>query len=397
MSSRRRVLHVTPSFAPAYRIGGPVRSLEGLLGELSRIGVEVRVLTTDSNGDTRLDMPRGWTAWKGVPVRYMPRVLPPSLAPGLGVVAYREARRADVVHVTGLFSVASMQGLVAGISAGRPVVLSPRGVLQAEALKFGRSAQKMALLRALSPLLARVSLFHATSDEEAHSVQHVLGPSAPVVVIPNGTPIAPVSIVQARRARQPERPRIGFVGRLHPIKALERLIDACALLRDRGNDFELCIAGPAPDPRYRQSLVERVEHVGLAERTSFEGEVLGERKDDFYASLRVFVLPSRSENFGNVVVEALAFRTPVVASRGTPWRHLEAVGAGRWVENDPESLANAIEPYLQRRELAENAGANGRRLVEERYTWPAAAMAMSDAYEQACRVHKRVAQARAHG
>src|SRR5690606_40249635 len=111
----------------------------------------------------------GLTAAKGVPVLYTPRVLPPSFSPGLGMLAYREARHADVVHVTGLFSSASIQGLVAAISAGRPVVLSPRGVLQAEALKFGRSARKKAFLRAVSPLLARVSLFHATSEEEAQS------------------------------------------------------------------------------------------------------------------------------------------------------------------------------------------------------------------------------------
>jgi len=388
MSFRGRLLHVTPSFAPAYRIGGPVRSLEGLVCELSRVGVEVRVVTTDSNGSARLDVPRGWTAWRDVPVRYMPRVLPPSLAPGLGVVAYREARNADLVHITGLFSVASIQGLGAAISAGRPVVLSPRGVLQAEALKIGRSARKQAFLRAIAPLLARVSLFHATSEEEAQSVRRVLGPNAPVFVVPNGVAIAPASAVEARRKQRPERPRIGFVGRIHPIKALEELIDACALLRDRGHDFELRIAGPSQDARYRQSLVERIERHGLGERASFEGEVLGERKDDFYASLRVLVLPSRSENFGNVVVEALAYQTPVVASHGTPWQKLESSGAGRWVEGNAPSLADAIEPYLQNEALAARAGEKGHALVTKHFSVEAVADEMRNAYRLAVARHR---------
>lgn len=379
-----RVLHATPSFAPAYRIGGPVRSLEGLVRELSNLDVRVRVLTTDSNGDRRLDVPRGWTTHRGIPVRYLPRWLPPSETPLFAWASYIEAKRADLVHITGLFAMPSMQALLAARLANKPVVLSPRGVLEGAALEMGRKAQKKAWLRAFSPLLSRVTFFHATSEEERRSIERVFGKKAPVVIVPNGTDLPPADYVEACRARSFGPPRIGFVGRIHPIKALEELIEAAALLRHRGVEFELRIAGPTQDRAYRQSLERRISEFSLGHRVHFEGELLGERKDAFYASCRILTLPSRSENFGNVVVEALAFGTPVVASLGTPWQHLEAVGAGRWVKNDPDSLADAIEPYLQNRELAEIAGEKGRRLVEERYTWRAAAKAMRDAYGEAC-------------
>lgn len=375
-----RVLHATPSFAPAYRIGGPVRSLEGLVRELSKLDVQVRVLTTDSNGSARLDVPKGWTSHEGVPVRYLPRWLPPSETPVFAWEGFREARRADLVHVTGLFAMPSMQALFAALLAKKPVVLSPRGVLEKPALEMGRQAYKMAWLRAFSPLLSRITLFHATSEAERRSIERVLGSRIPIVVVPNGTDLPPPDRVDSYRAASNGVPRVGFIGRIHPIKALEELIEASALLRDRGITFELRIAGPTQDRGYRQSLEKRISDLSLDNRVFFEGEVLGEQKDAFYASCRVLVLPSRSENFGNVVVEALAFRTPVVASQGTPWQHLEAHGAGRWVKNDPESLANALEPYLRHCELAERAGEQGRRLVEERYTWTAAAKAMREAY-----------------
>lgn len=381
MSFRGRVLHATPSFAPAYRIGGPVRSLEGLVCELSRLEVAVKVLTTDSNGDAKLDVPTGWTSWRGVPVRYVRRWLPPSGAPILPMAAL-ESRRADVVHVTGLFSVVSMQALAAALLAKRPVVLSPRGVLEPEALKLGRSAEKRAWLRAFEPLLSRVALYHATSDEERSSVERAFGSRTPVVVVPNGTHLPRAEGLPEQVAIDIGRPRIGFIGRVHPIKALEQLIEASAILRDRGIDFELCIAGPVQDASYHESLRKRIAALSLDDRTRFEGELLDARKDDFFTSCRVLALPSRSENFGNVVVEALAWGTPVVASLGTPWRRLEEHGAGRWVSNDPMSLASALEPYLRHAELAVQAGRRGRRMVEERYTWAAAARAMCEAYGQ---------------
>ena len=80
------------------------------------------------------------------------------------------------------------------------------------------------------------------------------------------------------------------------------------------------------------------------------------------------VLPSYSENFGNVVVEALANFTPVIASRFTPWSDLEKEGCGRWVENDPESLALALKSILtlNQEDYAAMSEA-ARRFVTEAY------------------------------
>src|SRR6185503_3547785 len=106
--TRLRILHATPSFAPAYRYGGPVRSVEGLVVELARLGVDVRVLTTDSHGPERLDVTSEWQTWRGVPVRYLRRRAMPDLAPAYVVESYKEACRADVIHILSIFSAPSM-------------------------------------------------------------------------------------------------------------------------------------------------------------------------------------------------------------------------------------------------------------------------------------------------
>lgn len=386
--TRLRILHATPSFAPAYRYGGPVRSVEGLVVELARLGVSVRVLTTDAHGHERLDVGSAWQTWRGVPVRYLRRRALPDLAPAYVVEAYREARRADVVHILSIFSAPSMVSLVASELAGRAVVLSPRGMLEPAALAIASARKKRAWLAAFGPFLRRAAIFHATSAEEGESIARVLGPSARVRVVPNGTDLEPLADAAARKQRAAPRAVIGALGRIHPIKGLGRLIEAAALLRDRGLDVDLQLAGPTADAEHRAALERLAARLVLGPRVYFPGELQGEAKLDFLAGCRVLCLPSHSENFGNVVVESLAALTPVVAAHGTPWSILEAEQAGRWVEATPLALADAIEPYLRSASIAASAGERGRALVEARYGWRRVALTMCEVYDEAARLHR---------
>ena len=378
-----RVLHATPSFAPAYQLGGPTYSLEGLVIHLGMARVDVRVLTTNSNGwDVLPSMPSGWVDWKGVPVRYLHRWGPPAETPAYAVHALVEARRADVVHVSGLFSTSPLQALAVARQLRKPVVFSPRGTLQSGALAFGPASKKRAWLWMFRPLLRTVAIFHATSDSEAGSIADVLGSDVRVKVVPNGTDLPDPAHVNAARARSRAKPVVGFLGRIHRIKALENLIEAGGLLKARGFDFDIHLAGPFQDPTYRRELEQVAETAKVVERVTFVGEVDGAAKTDFYAQCRVAVLPSRSENFGNATIEALAHGTPVVASRGTPWAMLEDWGAGRWVNNAPASLADAIEIYLRDEAVARRAGELGRAEVERRYGWATVAGSMADVYRE---------------
>jgi glycosyltransferase involved in cell wall biosynthesis len=95
------------------------------------------------------------------------------------------------------------------------------------------------------------------------------------------------------------------------------------------------------------------------------------------------VLPSYSENFGIVVAEAMAWARPVIASTGTPWKEAAEVGAGWWVKPEEELLAKALAEAMDKRsQELEAMGAQGRALVEERYTWVAPAAVLVAAYER---------------
>ena len=128
----------------------------------------------------------------------------------------------------------------------------------------------------------------------------------------------------------------------------------------------MTIAGSG-DAAYSAALEQNARQLGLRERVRFAGEVRGEAKNELFAASDLAVFPSHTENFAMVVAEALAHGVPVIASKGTPWSGVEARGCGLWVENDPATLAAAIE-RMRGMPLSE-MGERGRRWMKEEFTW----------------------------
>ncbi len=377
-----RVLHVTPSYAPAYGYGGPIQSVERLVAALSDLGIEQRVVTTNANWDRTLDVPRGWTIRNGVPTRYMPRWCAPDIAPSLLPEAVDSSRWADLVHINTVFCVPSVFGLLAARAAGRPIVYSVRGALQPVAMQT-RQGRKQAWLQLFSCLYDEVRVFHATAQHEACAIQDTFGTNRGLVIIPNGTePLTDTEVGELRGQSPSDPPIIGMLGRLHPIKAVDCVIEALHLLRREGVTARLQFVGPFQDLAYRDSLLAQANRLGLADSFELCGPLYGKDKLRFYARCSVLVVASHSENFSNVVVEALNVRTPVVASLGTPWAELGELGCGAWVANGPRQLADAIAPFVTSPEARARAGEAGRELVRQKYTWPTVARQMVQVYEK---------------
>ena len=150
-------------------------------------------------------------------------------------------------------------------------------------------------------------------------------------------------ITPAPRSPYAGPPRIGSIGRLHPNKGYDILIRAAARLRERGLDFRLTITGEGPE---RPALQAEVEALKLGGLVSLPGWV--DDPETTFAAMDLFVLSSVVEPFGLVVIEAMAARTPVIASDIDGPRDI--LGGGRWGRlvppRDPEALADAIAEAL---------------------------------------------------
>lgn len=371
------MLHVVPSYWPATAYGGPVESVHGLCLALARAGASVRVLTTDADGAKRLDLPRGrdLESSPGLRVHYARRFGGDSVAPGLVARLPRAVTRVDVVHLTAVYSFPTLPTLAIARLRKKPLVWSPRGSLQRWE-GTSRTALKATWHSACRFLMPLRTLLHLTSEPEGEASRSVF-PGVATVVIPNGIDLPP----EAERPRRSGSIHLVFVGRLHPIKALENLIDACSLCARGGwRDWRLSIAGSG-EAEYEASLRARVRAAGIAPQVSFLGAVHGEGKTDLYLSADAVVVPSHTENFSMVVVEALAHGVPVLASTGTPWCGLVERGCGWWVENRPETLATALADLrAAERELM---GRRGREWMRAEFGWDAIARRMLDAYRRA--------------
>jgi glycosyltransferase involved in cell wall biosynthesis len=97
------------------------------------------------------------------------------------------------------------------------------------------------------------------------------------------------------------------------------------------------------------------------------GAVVSKEKKALFEYSDVALVPSYTENFAIVAAEALAHGVPVIASKGTPWSRLEEMGCGLWVDNDPESLANAIRSIstMPLRDM----GLRGREWMQNEFSW----------------------------
>lgn len=283
----------------------------------------------------------------------------------------------DLYHTNGMWMHCNHETCLMARKKGRPYVITPHGMLYPQAM--ARSAWKKRLLLTLGGVdedLRLATCIHATCKAEMEHYR-ALGYKNPVAVIPNPVPI-PDFLHEIQRENSIKR--IGFLGRLHPRKNVEALINAWIMLSDKLRDAQLLIMGKG-DAAYEQMLKDRVRQHGL-NNVVFAGFVKGREKFEKLASLTALCVPSDFENFGMIVTEALSVGTPVIASLETPWQELNTCRCGYWISNDVQTIADTIERLLglPSSELTQ-MGENGRQLVESKYKDTQVAGMMKQLYE----------------
>jgi len=387
-----RVLHVLPSYLPAVRYGGPVIATHGLCRALVRAGCDVSVFTTNVDGESISPVPiEKPVMLDGVSVRYfpVPRLRRLYYSPAMGRALNEECAGFDVLQLHSVFLWPTWAAARAARRAGIPYLVSPRGMLVQDLI-----ARKSALLkRAWIALIERRNLeraagIHVTSRLEALELQR-FGLALPALhEVPNGVDAAggeggaDALPAEVETLLGSGRAVILALGRINWKKGLDRLIPALARLPEAillivGNDEEGHIF----------ALRDVARREGVSDRLAFAGPVFGSAKAALYRRASVLALASYSENFGNVVLEAMAEGCPVVVTPEVGAAPIvEELGGGLVVQGNPQALAEGLQKLLRDPALRAAMGKRAGDLLRVKYSWDAVAGRMMEVYRQAMAV-----------
>jgi glycosyltransferase involved in cell wall biosynthesis len=397
-----RILYAAPGYKPAYRIGGPVVSIAKAAERLVRRGHEVTVFATNCNLDQDLDVPvdqpvdvdgvRVWYFRRQEPLkRFLPFV--PYLSRSMGVLYAPRMRREidrlvpsqDVVHTQLPFAYPTWAVGAGARRWRRPLFYQQRGVFDPERLRF-RSLKKRAIIHLVErPLMQSAASLIALTQAEVESYR-ALGMERPCKIVPNGVEVADYRTEAAegsaiRTGTADQDTVILFLGRLHPIKGADRLLEAFLRIGPRFPKARLVMAGP-DEWGLRKSFEGQVRAAGLGERVTFPGMVTGEAKLDLLARADLFCLPSDGEGFSVAVLEAMASGTAVLLSPGCHFPEAQEAGAGCVVDPKPEALADAMAALLADPGLLRTMGSRGRELALRSYSWDQVASRLEEVYRE---------------
>ncbi|WP_062387986.1 glycosyltransferase [Demequina iriomotensis] len=248
---------------------------------------------------------------------------------------------------------------------GVPYVVMPHGVFTGYQRR--QSRLKKAVFDLLGGRAARrgaASFVVATEDERGELAQAYPGIAAVAVGVGTAMPESPAA------GERHEPLRLVTLSRIAPKKRIDVAIEAVALLRERGVEARLTVAGTG-DPELMATLRAQVTEQDLEERVELAGEVRGGAKGPLLSGADVMLAPSEDENFGISIAEGLAHGLPVAATRFVG-AALPADGvAGRVIaEVSAEQLADAVEELRATPDFA-RLRAGARAVAAEHYAWEA--------------------------
>ena len=293
------------------------------------------------------------------------------VSPSLKQALHDAARNSALIHANSLWTMASVYPSRAVRGTACRYVFSPHGTLAQWALEHHKWRKKIIWALMQRAAIQCAHCFHVTSEKELDDVRR-LGFKNKAAIIHNGIDIPKLGLAPPPAANAPRR--LLFLGRLHPVKALDNLLRAWALLQQRraNANWELVVAGENEGGYL--AAVQRLAAELKLERVSFPGLVRESERDALYQSAELFVLPSHTENFGLSAAEALANGVPAVISRHAPWKNIEREGCGWWSDNAPEALAACLGAAMSESSASlKSMGARGRLWMQRDFSWDRAA------------------------
>ena len=333
MTSKPKLLIFIDWFYPAYKAGGPVKSVLNIINSLSQ-DLDIKVVTSNKDVDgTVLSVPANtWVNKEGYSICYLNDQM------SLLEFLKREKISCDSVYFNSLFSVKyTILPMLFYRNSKVKKILAPRGMLGQGALAIKPIKKKIFLFLSKKFLIADV-IWHASTPTEADEVKQVIGKTAKIVIAQNISSSASKRFVEYDFKKKQEL-RMVFISRISSKKNIYFLLDLLRSLKDL-NNLKLDIYGPVEDQAYWDSCCTLIEK---DKRIQYRGVIPPVEINSVLSNYHFFVLPTLHENYGHSIVEALNCGLPVMLSQQTPWRKLKVENIGFDISlNDKSAWMEAL-------------------------------------------------------
>ncbi len=367
MSPKPKLLVMVEWFSPGYRAGGPIQSCVNLCAALQD-RLDIYVLTTDTDHGETSPYPGietgCWVTHASLQVQvYYARRQQLRAAEIRSVIL---ALQPDLIYLNLLFSPLFTLYPVWLLWRRRlqaRVFICPRGTLydSALAVKPWKKKPVLFLLRRMG--ISRLLHFHATNEREKAAILHYF-PGAAITVADNLPAVPGDDFVPVLKS--PGRLRCIFIARIVPIKNLLYLLEA---LREVEASVLLTIVGPAEDSDYWSRCQALIARLPQQIRVEYAGPKPAAELPALLWQHHLFILPTRGENFGHAVLEALMAGRPVLISDQTPWLQLQAQQAGWDLPlSNPAAFTRVIGEVAAMDQAAFDAWAKGAWQYARRFT-----------------------------
>lgn len=384
-----KILHVTPSYWPAIRYGGIITLIHGMCSSLAAKGHEVHVCTTNADGRGESAVPLEKPVVKdGVSIWYFRRVFPQRLfyAPGMKGFLAGKINEYDVVHIHTLFLWPQYYAARLAAARGVPYIVSPHGMLVRKLVEGKNKLVKYLWIYLVERRTFRnAGAVHFTTDIEKEAALAFGLDLPPCRVAPGGIDVRAES-AYSRELLNPlvrgliRTPYFLFLGRICKNKGVSLIVRALPAVPAA----RVIFAGP--DENFWSRVEGEAEALGVRDRIEYAGIL---QKDDKTAALvnsTALLLPSYSENFANVVLEAMACGIPSIVTPGVGLSKVVAdYNAGMVIQNDARAMAAAMHSMLTKSDERKAMGINAAKCASSLFSWDSAASGMEEIYKSAVR------------
>lgn len=378
-----KILHIVISLAPEW--GGPTKVVTELTEALVKKGLEISIFAPVKKGDeVKIVRPKGVNLRlfeQGFFARWWS-----GYSPALAKAVAQEIDKFDLVHIHELWSYPHFMTYRTAKKIKKPYVITVHGGLEPWAINHKALKKKIYSVLVQKRILREAVALHAITNEEVKHIR-AFGVDNRTIMIPNGINLKEFQTLPVRRDLEQLYPQLAgkqvllFLGRLHPKKGLDILARAFGKVARERDDLCLLVVGPDSEG-YRAEVVKILAAEGTLDKVVFAGMLTGHEKLAVLGGADIFVLSSYSEGFSMAVLEAMVSGLPVIITRQCHFPEVAEAEAGLVIEPEVGQLATAMEKLLDEPQLRQEMGGNGRRLVNEKFTWDKIADQMIEMYDE---------------